>query len=140
MNTLEMAMELRKNPKLKAQCQVGNVIWKVKCVNGSIMWDDSSRPPEFLDMSNCILRHNNWSLIEENKLTELYFIGAIRLINGIGNLPENIEPVGDIFVKTSNQKLHTIRPIGKEFAVPTDDNQVDIVFKYLRNCTHIIIK
>jgi len=66
MNTLEMAMELRKNPSLKAHCVVGDVLWKVKCVNGSIMWDDD-RKPEFLDMSDCILRYNDWNIFKEEK-------------------------------------------------------------------------
>ncbi len=140
MNTLEMAIELRKNPKLKAQCTVGDVTWKVKCINGSLMRDDENRPPEFLDMSDCILRHNNWALIEENKVCELYYAGEVELENGIGFLPNDKKPINDIYVTTSDGVLHTIRPIGKQFAIPTNDKEVRIIFKYNYPCTCICIK
>lgn len=130
MNTLEMAIELRKNPTLKAMCVVGDVLWKVKCVNGSIMWDDDTRKPEFLDMSDCILRYDNWNLVEENKTVEIFHHMEIALNNGIGELPKDKEIIGDIYVQTSDDKVQTIRPIGKTFAVPTDAKEVMVYFKY----------
>jgi len=131
MNTLEMAIELRKNPYLKANCIVGDKLWRVKCVNGSIMWDDSREKPEFLDMSDCILRYNNWNVFkEEKKKVEIFHRLGIKLKDGIGELPYDKNIIGDICVKTSDGKLHTIRPIEKMFAVPTSDKEVEAMFKY----------
>ena len=130
MNTLEMAIELRKNPDLKAHCVVGDKLWRVKCVDGSIMWDDG-RAPEFLDMSDCLLRHNNWNIYkEERKKVEVFHRLVIKLNDGIGELPHDKNVIGDICVYTSDKKLRTIRPIGKMFAVPTNDKEVEVIFKY----------
>jgi len=129
-NTLEMAIELRKNPELKANCVVGDKLWKVKCVNGSIMWDDN-RESKFLDMSDCLLNHNNWNVYkEEKKKVDVFHRLNISLKNGIGELPHDKNIIGDIHVLTLDGKLHTIRPIGKIFAVPTDDEEVNVMFKY----------
>ena len=130
MNTLEMAIELRKNPELKAHCAVGDKLWIVKCVNGSIMWDDD-RKPEFLDMSDCILRYNNWNVFkEEKKKVEVFHKLNIQLKDGIGELPYDKNVIGDIYVQTSDEKVHTIRPIRKMFAVPTSDKEVEVMFKH----------
>jgi|GEM_PF-2517713 len=132
MNTLEMVNELRKNPNLKAHCVVRDELWKVKCVNGSIMWDDHFHPrPGLLNMSNRILRLNDWNIYkEEKKEVEIFHRLNIKLNNGIGKLPEDKNIIGDIYVQTLDGKLHTIRPIGKMFAVPTDDKEVEVMFKY----------
>jgi hypothetical protein len=140
MNTLEMAIELRKNPKLKAKCKVGDVIWKVKCINGSIMWDDDTRKPEFLQMDDCILRRNYWDIYEENKTIELFHHMEIELDKGIGELPKNKKIIGDIYVQTSDEKVQTIRPIGNMFAVPTNDNKVEVYFKYESICDYYVVK
>jgi len=141
MNTLEMAIELRKNPTLKAMCVVGNAVWKVKCVNGSIMWEDNTRRSEFLDMSDYVLRYNHWCIYkEENNTIELYHYANIELDNGIGTLPSNKKIIGDIYVETLDKTVHTIRPIGQNFAVPTDDKFVKVYFKYKCNGVVITIK
>lgn len=64
MNTLEMAIELRKNKELRYQCKVGDVTWIAKNVNGSIMFD-GEKFARFLDFSNCILDHEEWELVRE---------------------------------------------------------------------------
>ncbi len=138
MNTLEMALELRKNPKLKAQCNVGNNIWKVKCVNGNIMWDDNGAP-DTLKMRDCILKYDNWVLIEEDKICEVYYMGEVELNKGIGELPKDKQPITDITVITSDGKIYTARPINKNFALPIEDKYVSIIFKYnvLCNCVYV---
>lgn len=73
MNTLEMAMKLRENERLKAKLTFPEgVTWKVKCINGSIMWDEER--PKFLEMSNCLLMHDNWEIIEPKKEVYLIYI------------------------------------------------------------------
>ena len=86
MNTLEMIIELRKNPNLKAVIEDSTL--KVKCINGSIVWDND-KEPVFLNMTNCILCINNWMLIEENKKVELFHQMTIPLNKGIGELPHD---------------------------------------------------
>lgn len=139
MDTLEMAQKLRKNPKLKAECRVGDVVWKVKCVNGSIMWDDPYRPPEFVDMSNCILDYHNWVLIEENKMCEIYYMGEALLTNGIGELPKDKTPIDDIFIITLDGVTYKTRAIDRKFAVPINDKKVQIIFKYNKECQCIYV-
>lgn len=128
MNTLEMAIELRKNPNLKATCVDGDRLWKVKCVNGNIMWDD--KRTELLSMCDRILEHDNWNIYsEEKKLVKLTCRMPIKLVNGIGELPRDKKVIGDIYVETP-EGVRTIRPIDKLFAVPTDDTEVTVFFYY----------
>lgn len=127
MNTLEMINELRKNPKLKAICVVDDKLWKVKCVGGNIVWDNNS---EYLCLSDYVLNQNKWSVFTEGqKYVKIYKRLHINLENGIGTIPNEIKVIGDLGVYTSDDKTHTIRPIGNKFAVPTESKEAEIYFE-----------